>query len=54
MVGFFLLSQSTKSLHMDTHEEQETHLRDTQGVGVGLQKHTHTHDIENLEEEESQ
>ena len=36
MVGFFLLSQSTKSLHMDTHEEQDTHLRDPQGSWVEI------------------
>ena len=36
MVGFFLLSQSTKSLHMDTHKEQDTHLRDPQGSWVEM------------------
>ena len=36
MVGFFLLSQSTKSLHMDTHEEQDTHLRDPHGSRVEI------------------
>ena len=36
MVDFFLLSQSTKSLHMDTHKVQDTHLRDPQGSRVEI------------------
>ena len=32
---FFSVSQSTKSLHMDTHEEQDTHLGDPQGSQAG-------------------
>ena len=36
MVGFFLLSQSTKSLHMDTHKEQDSHFWDPHGSRVKI------------------